>query len=139
MFGQAASAIHAYRRVAVESAALGSDSHQLISMLFAAARVAIDQSRAALARGDLGGKATASSKAIRLVDEGLKAAVDRSVGELGETLFQLYDYCTRRLLHAHLKHDDAAYAEVSNLIGQIESAWREIAPGARPTPLRPAA
>ncbi len=139
MFGQAASAINAYRRVAVESAALGADRHQLVAMLFAGSRVAIEQARAALARGDIGAKATASSKAIRLVDEGLKVAVDRRVGEIGESLYQLYDYCTRRLLHAHLKHDDAAYAEVSGLIGQLESAWADIAPGAAPAPLRPAA
>lgn len=139
MFGQTASAINAYRRVAVESAALGADTHQLISLLFSSARAAIEQTRAALARGDVGAKASASSKAIRLVEEGLKAAVDRSVGELGESLFQLYDYCTRRLLHAHLKHDDAAYAEVSGLIGQIESAWNEIGPGRAPAALRPAA
>ena len=139
MFGQTASAINAYRRVAVESAALGADTHQLISLLFSSARAAIEQTRAALARGDLSAKASASSKALRLVDEGLKAAVDRGVGEIGETLYQLYDYCARRLLHAHLRHDDAAYAEVSGLIGQIESAWNEIKPGRAPAALRPAA
>ncbi|HMS79099.1 MAG TPA: flagellar export chaperone FliS [Burkholderiaceae bacterium] len=134
MFGQAAHASNAYRRLAVESAALGADSHQLISMLFAGTQAAIAQARAALARGDIGAKALASSRAIRLVDEGLKVAVDRSVGELGESLYQLWEYCARRLLHAHLKHDDVAYVEVSGLIGQIESAWSSIGPnGASPT------
>jgi flagellar protein FliS len=139
MFGRAALATHAYRRVAVESAALGADKHQLIGLLLDGARTAITQARAALARGDVGAKADASTRAIRLVDEGLKVAVDRSAGEVGESLYQLYDYCTRRLLQAHLKNDDAAYAEVSGLIGQIESAWAGIAPGRSPTPLRPAA
>lgn len=136
MFGQAALATNAYRRLAVESAALGADSHQLIAMLFAGAQSAIAQSRAALARGDIGAKALASSRAIRLVDEGLKVAVDRSVGELGESLFQLWEYCARRLLHAHLKHDDAAYDEVSRLIGQIESAWTAIDPNGTAPALR---
>lgn len=139
MFGQAARAITAYRTVAVESAALGADDHQLIGMLFAAARTAIAQARGALSRGDVAAKASASSKALRLVDEGLKAAVDRKAGALGESLFQLYDYCGRRLLHAHLRHDDAAYAEVSALLGQIESAWAAIGPGGSPTTIRPAA
>ena len=132
MFGHAAHASNAYRRLAVESAALGADRHQLIALLFGSTLTAISQARAALARGDIGAKALASSRAIRLVDEGLKVAVDRSVGELGESLFQLYDYCARRLLHAHLKHDDAAYGEVLSLIAQLESAWSAISPGSDP-------
>jgi flagellar protein FliS len=139
MFGQAALASNAYRRLAVESAALGADSHQLIAMLLAGARSAIAQARTALGRGDVGAKALATSRAIRLVDEGLKVAVDRSAGEIGESLFQLYDYCARRLLHAHLRHDDAAYDEVSGLLGQIESAWAGIGPDGAPTTLRRAA
>jgi flagellar secretion chaperone FliS len=139
MFGQTALATNAYRRLAVESAALGADRHQLIAMLFEGAQTAISQARAALARGDIAAKAVASSRAIRLVDEGLKVAVDRSVGEMGESLFQLWSYCARRLLHAHLKHDDGAYAEVAALIGQIESAWAGIGPNGAPTTLRRAA
>jgi flagellar protein FliS len=128
MFATAAHVSKAYSHVAVESAALGADSYQLVGMLFAGAITAIGQARAALVRGDIGAKALASSKAIRVVDEGLKVAVDRSVGSLGEQLYQLYDYCSRRLLHAHVKHDDSAYAEVATLLGEIESAWIAISP-----------
>lgn len=136
MFATAAHATNAYRRLAVETAALGADAHQLIGLLLAGAGNAIGQARAALARGDIGAKALASNKAIRLVDEGLKVAVDRRVGELGEQLWQLWDYCARRLLHAHLKHDDAAYREVAGLIAQIEDAWTQISPA---TPAAPRA
>ncbi|HYF60011.1 MAG TPA: flagellar export chaperone FliS [Burkholderiaceae bacterium] len=132
MFGTSAFASNAYRRVAAESAALGADRHQLIALLFAAATASIGQARAALARRDVAAKAAASSKALRLVDEGLKVAVDRSVQPMGESLYQLYDYCARRLLHAHLKHDDAAYAEVASLIGQVQAAWAEIDPNGAP-------
>jgi flagellar protein FliS len=132
MFGPASIASNAYRRLAVESSALGADRHQLITLLFAGSLNAISQARAALGRGDISAKAQASSKAIRLVDEGLKVAVDRSVGSIGESLYQIYDYCARRLLHAHLRHDDAAYAEVAALIGQIDEAWRAIGPNGNP-------
>ena len=138
MFGKAALATNAYRRVAVESAALGADSHQLIAMLLNGTLTSIAQARAALARHDLAAKAIAASKAIRLVDEGLKVAVDRSVGELGESLYQLYDYCARRLLKAQLRNEDAGFAEVAALIALIESAWSSIAPGNAPTARRPA-
>ena len=132
MFGNAAHASNAYRRLAVETAALGADAHQLIGLLLSGADTAIGQARGALARGDLGAKAIASNRAIRLIDEGLKVAVDRSVGELGEQLYQLWDYSARRLLHAHLKHDDEAYREVAGLIAQIESAWSDISPKGSP-------
>ena len=112
MFATAAHVSKAYSRLAVESAALGADAHQLVGMLFTGAITAIGQARAALARGDIGAKAIASSKAIRLVDEGLK----------------LYDYCARRLLHAQVKHDDRAYAEVAALLSELESAWVAISP-----------
>jgi flagellar protein FliS len=138
MFGPAAQASNAYCRVAAESAALGADRHQLIALLFSASLAAIGQARAALARRDIGAKALASSRAIRLVDEGLKVAVDRSAGTIGEPLYQLYDYCARRLLQAHLRHDDAAYAEVANLIGQIDDAWRAISPDRGPSARRAA-
>lgn len=138
MFGTAAHASNAYRRLAVETAALGADAHQLIGLLLGGTHAAIGQARGALARGDLGAKALASNRAIRLLDEGLKVAVDRSVGEIGERLWQLWDYCARRLLHAHLKHDDAAYREVAGLIAEIESAWSAIAPGGPPGAARPA-
>ena len=128
MFGTAAHASNAYRRLAIESATLGADRHQLIALLFSTSLATIGQARAALARGDIGAKAQASSKALRLVDEGLKAAVDRSVGELGEQLYQLYEYCSRRLLQGHLRHEDGAYAEVASLLGEIDGAWRGIAP-----------
>lgn len=130
MFATAAHVSNAYSRLAVESAALGADPHQLVCMLFAGAITAIRQSRAALARGDISAKALASCKAIRLVDEGLKVAVNRNVGSLGEQLYQIYDYCARRLLHAHLKHDDRAYVEVAALLSEIESAWLAISPTA---------
>jgi flagellar protein FliS len=132
MFSLATKASNAYRNLAAESSALGADRHQLICLLFSGSLSAIGQARAALAKGDIAMKTQASSKAIRLVDEGLKLAVDRSVGEMGESLYQLYDYCTRRLLQGHLKHDDAAYAEVAYLIHEIETGWRAISPNAKP-------
>lgn len=134
MFGLAAKASNAYRNLAAESSALGADRHQLICLLFSGTLSAIGQARAALAKGDIGMKAQASSKAIRLVDEGLKVAVNRSVGEMGESLYQLYEYCTRRLLQGHLKHDDAAYAEVARLLSEIDAGWRSISPVARSVP-----
>jgi flagellin-specific chaperone FliS len=50
---------------------------------------------------------------------------------MGESLYQLYEYCARRLLQGHLKHDDAAYAEVARLLTEIDTGWRSISPAAK--------
>jgi len=132
MFGSALHASAAYRRLAIESAALGADRHQLIGLLFAGVLSSIGQARQALAQGDMLAKAEASSRASRLVSEGLLAAVDRSSGALGEQLYQLWDYCGRRLLVAHLKKDDRIYEEVAQLVGRVSEAWAQIAPQGAP-------
>jgi flagellar protein FliS len=42
-------------------------------------------------------------------------------------LAALYDYMAARLLHANLHNDQAALAEVGRLLGEIKTAWEEIA------------
>ena len=132
MFATAARASTAYRRLAVESAAFGADRHQLIAMLFANALGAIAEARAALAAGQVATKAEATTRAIRIVDEGLKCALDRGVGPLAEQLYALYDYCARRLLYAHARSHDAAYQEAASLLSQVSDAWSAIRPSAAP-------
>lgn len=131
MFGHNARASTAYGRVAVESAVLGADKHQLIALLFNGVSTYIRQARAALGRGDTATKIDTSTRAIRLIDEGLKCSLDRSQGEIADSLYNLYEYCSRRLLQGHLKNDDAAYAEVDRLLGEIAEAWRAISPNAK--------
>jgi len=128
MSASAHAASKAYRQLALESSTLGADRHQLIGLLFTSALGAIDQARAALRRGDVTAKSQAAQRAISLIDEGLKGAVERSAGTLGESLYQLYDYCGRRLVQAHLKNDDQAFEEVADLLKPVLEAWQQIAP-----------
>jgi len=130
MSASAYAASNAYRRLAIESSTLGADRHQLIGLLFTNALAAIEQARAALRRGDITAKSHAAQRAISLVDEGLKGAVERNTSNLAESLYQLYDYCGRRLVQAHLKNDDQAFDEVANLLRPVQEAWQQIAPKA---------
>ena len=55
-------------------------------------------------------------------------SLDFSAGdELARRLAALYDYMGVRLVHANLKNDLGALQEVSRLLGEIKSAWGEIA------------
>ena len=121
----------AYARVGVETSAMSASPHQLIVMLFDGAKTAIGMARHHMAGGDIAAKGKAISKAIAIVDNGLKAGLDAKAGgpegaELVERLSSLYDYVVRRLLQANLHDDPRALDEAEALLQNVASAWREI-------------
>lgn len=129
-------AMKAYKQVAVETGVGASDPHQLILMLYDGALEAVRQGIGHLEAGRIAEKGRALGKAARIVEEGLKASLDRGTGgQLAFRLLDLYDYMTMRLLQANLRNDRAALDEVSRLMADLRSAWAQIrvasgAPGA---------
>ncbi|SUB16275.1 Flagellar protein fliS [Pantoea agglomerans] len=72
-------------------------------------------------------KATRSPKAINIIEAGLKEGLTENRGdELADNLLDLYNYMTRRLLHANLNNDVAAVEEVEGLLRNIADAWKEV-------------
>jgi flagellar protein FliS len=125
---------NAYTRVGVETRAMSASPHQLIVMLFDGVATSIGLARHHMASGDMLAKGKAISKAINIVDNGLKAGLDaRAAGHSGEELVgnlsALYDYVIRRLLHANLHNEPKALDEAEALLENIASAWREIGGG----------
>jgi flagellar protein FliS len=121
----------AYARVGVESGAMSASPHQLIVMLFDGAKTAIGMARHHMASGDVAAKGSAISKAVNIVDSGLKAALDATAAgpdgaELVGRLSALYDYVIQRLTYANLRNDTKALDEADGLLENIASAWREI-------------
>lgn len=130
MFGNSRDAISAYRKVGIDAAIEVADPHQLILLLFSGAQAAIGTARIAMQHNEVAGKGVAISKAIDIIGNGLKVSLDlENGGEMAARLDALYDYMVVRLLHANLKNDAKALEEVSGLLEEIHSAWREIAPG----------
>lgn len=121
---------HAYRRVGVETGVAAATPHQLVTMLFDGFGDAIAQARAALQRRDIEAKCKAITRAVRIVDEGLKASLDvRAGGKLAEDLLALYGYVALRLTQANLNSDAAALDECQTLLEPVRSAWAAIGPG----------
>ncbi|SRR5690606_11946923 len=116
-----------YRNLELETSVAQADPHRLIEMLFDGAAAAIAQARTALHEGRTAAKGEATGRAIRILDEGLKASLDPRGGELAANLKALYEYMTHRLLAANLSNDDAKYAEVSGMLDQLRDAWKRIA------------
>lgn len=131
MFAAMNDPISAYRRVGVATGVEAADPHKLVLMLFDGALVAIGQANAAMRAGDLRVKGESVSKAIQIVEQGLKASLDEKAGgetsaELTHQLRLLYDYISQRLLYASMRNQPAGLGESARLLGQLRDAWEQI-------------
>lgn len=123
----------AYATIGLQSAAMSASPHQLITMLFDGAKTAITMARHHMANGEIVAKGNAISKAINIIDNGLKASIDAEAcgaaeAALAANVSALYDYIKQRLLYANLRNDPALLDEADRLLDNISSAWREIDP-----------
>lgn len=119
----------AYSNIHVETGVQGADSHQLVTLLLDGAIGAIAGAINALERGDIPAKCAAVSKAARIVDEGLRGALDmQSGGQVAATLQDLYSCVLLRLTQANIKNDAAMLRECSELLVPMRDAWNAIKP-----------
>jgi flagellar protein FliS len=131
MFAPHRSAAASYRTLDVQTMVDGADPHRLVEMLYDGAVVQVAKARFALTRQDVVAKGEATTRAIRIIDEGLKAALDARAGDVARNLDALYDYMTRTLVNANIRNSDALYGEVEKLLGDLRGAWRDIGPKVR--------
>ena len=130
MFGSPRNPTAAYASISVETSVATADPHKLILLLFEGAKAAILSAKLNMELGNIAEKGRLISSAIDIITNGLKASLDfEQGGDLSLKLAALYDYMAQRLLWANLKNDPAALDEVMRLLGEIHSAWAEIAPG----------
>ena len=120
-------AANAYSRIGIETGVAAASPHSLILMLYDGAKQAIHEARGHLDAGRIPDKGRAISRAIAIVDEGLKGCLDKSGGEIAGHLADLYDYMCRRLLLASIRNDLAALDEVTQLLDELRGAWATIA------------
>ncbi|GLQ99921.1 flagellar export chaperone FliS [Dyella mobilis] len=115
-----------YRQTKAQGSIEGADRHQLIAMLLDGLVDRISQARGHILHKDIPAKGQAFSKAIGILGE-LRQSLDHSVEPtLTGRLDSLYDYITRRLLHAQVKDDLRALDECERLIAPIRDAWHAI-------------
>lgn len=133
MFGS--SGAGAYAKVKLETGIIAASPHQLIAMLFDGATVAMNLALEHMKAGQFEEKGKAITKAIRIVDEGLRASLDRKAGgEIAANLDALYGHVIQRLLHANLRNDTAAVQECLRLLAELKGAWDAIAPAGAASP-----
>lgn len=120
-----------YARVGMETTVLSASPHQLIAMLFDGAKSAIAMARHHMSEQRVAAKGHAISKAINIVENGLKASLDAQAGgdagaALVANLSSLYDYIVQRLMYANLRNDPLLLDEAARLLETIASAWAEV-------------
>lgn len=129
----ATTAIKAYAKVGMESSVTTADPHKLILLLYQGALLAISMAKNQIMRKEIAAKGKSISHAITIIDEGLKASLDKNAGgELAQNLSALYDYMNQRLFIANLKNDTGILDEVSRLLTELKGAWEEIRPAVIP-------
>ncbi len=128
----------AYQRVNIETGVSTASPHQLVKMLFDGLLETLGLARAAMRQGEVASKGRLIGKAVRIIDEGLKPALNLADGgDIAANLYGLYGYCSQRLTEANLRNDEAALADVLRVIEPIADGWKQmgeqLATSAKPT------
>src|SRR3954465_4622291 len=127
MFGTRQSGVNAYAKVGIETGVTAASPHKLIVMLFDGALVAVATAINQMKAGNIPEKGAAISKAIMIIDSGLRASLDKKVGgDIAEGLDALYEDMGARLLLANLKNQVDILEEVQRLLSDLRGAWNAI-------------
>jgi flagellar protein FliS len=125
----ARSRLSTYARLEVETQLPEANPHRLILMLMDGFFDSVARARGAMKEGQIPAKCEAISKASRIIDEGLRCALDlKNGGKLASDLDALYLYITQKLTLANARNDDAALVECADLMRPIREAWAAITP-----------
>jgi flagellar secretion chaperone FliS len=128
MFGSRQTGVNAYAKIGIETGVLAASPHKLIVMLFDGALAALNDAANGIRNRDIAVKGKSLSKAIMIIDGGLRAALDKKAGgEIAESLDALYEYMSNRLLTANLNSDLGVVEEVQRLLTELRDAWNAIA------------
>ncbi|MGP1717891.1 MAG: flagellar export chaperone FliS [Methylophilus sp.] len=127
MFGMKQSGINAYAKVGLETGVVDASPLKLTVMLYEGAITACINAQQAMGQGDITKKGECLTKAISIIDNGLRASLDkRSGGQIASNLDELYLYMTRSLMQASLRLDVRKVGEIQQLLMDLKSAWETV-------------
>ena len=131
MFGSVQKGANAYASVGLETGVAAASPHKLIVMLFDGALTSLTIALTEMHAKNIAAKGRAISKAIRIIEEGLRASLDKSQGgEIAGSLDSLYEFISRRLVQANLENKPEHIQEAHRLLGELRAAWLAIDPEA---------
>ena len=122
-------ALNAYGSTSLEHQVESASSHRLVVMLFDGAIKSINMAKFYLEQNNIPEKGLALSKAIAIIEEGLRLSLDKSIGgDLAENLDALYEYAAHQLLMANLRNDSEIMDQILMLLNDLKSSWASIDP-----------
>ena len=129
-------ALDAYGKQGLETTVESASPGRLVVMLYEGAIKAIQLGKLHMESGDIAAKGAAISKAISIIDEGLRVSLDKEQGgELAGNLEALYFYMIGQLFEANLHNRADLLEHVLGLLVDLKDAWESITvAGAVPQP-----
>lgn len=129
-------AVDIYARTDLETRVEAASPQRLIIMLYDGAIRAMLSAKAAFAAGEVAVRGECISKAIAIIDEGLRPALDlQAGGDIATNLDNLYEYISNRLLYANLKGHEASIDEALKHMVDLRAAWEQLERDAKPAPI----
>lgn len=123
---------NAYSAVSLDSEIAGATPHQLITLLYDGAINAMKRAEIYFRTGDVARRGEMISRAIAIIDSGLRTALDHEAGgEISARLEMLYEYISRSLLQANLNKSAEELPHLINLMNEMADTWKNIDPQRR--------
>src|SRR5688500_18435877 len=126
-----AAKLAAYRSTSVHSGVDAADPHRLIVMMMDGALERIATARGLMSHGGVAEKAQLLHRAVAIIDELRNSLNLKAGGELAGNLDSLYEYMCTRIIQANAANQPERIDESSRLLGEIRTAWLQIAPQGR--------
>ena len=116
-----------YENVDLASRIEGASPHALVAILFEELLKALDAMAAACRRRDFGQRGTRQARALSVL-LGLEGSLDfENGGEVAVSLAAVYADARRQIIAAAAENDADRIARVSDMLGELSSAWTAIA------------
>jgi flagellar secretion chaperone FliS len=120
-------AVKSYADLGVETGVASASPQELIVMLYDGAIQSLRAAKIGIMNRQAAEKGKQISKAISIIDEGLRSALDvEAGGDIAKNLMDLYDYMSNRLMLANLKNDIKMIDEVAKLLIELKGAWEAL-------------
>lgn len=127
MFGSNQHGVNVYAKVGLETGVLAASPNKLIIMLYDGAITACHSAIVHMQNKDIANKGTMLSKAISIIESGLRLSLDKKAGgEIAENLDALYAYMSKRLITANIHNKPELIHEVIKLLTDLKGAWEAI-------------